>query len=61
MSNKGNWIASTPIPHQTLETREKRLEGKDQVLLLALVLRVLRWLPEERASAEDLFDVEFFG
>lgn len=58
---EGNWIASTPIPHQTLETREKRLEGKDQVLLLALVRRVLRWLPEERASAEDLFDDEFFG
>lgn len=39
--------------------REKRLEGKDQALLLALVRKVLRWLPEDRPSAEDLFDDEF--
>jgi Flp pilus assembly CpaF family ATPase len=61
MRNKGNWIASTPISYQTLETRKKRLEGKNQVLLLALVRKVLRWLPEERSSAEDLFDDDFFS
>jgi hypothetical protein len=57
--NKGNWIASTPIPHQTLELRENRLKGKDQELLLALVRKILRWLPEDRPLAENLFDDEF--
>lgn len=55
----GNWIASTPIPDQTLESRERRLEGKDQELLLSLARKILRWLPEERPSAEDLFENEF--
>ncbi|KAF2453036.1 protein kinase, partial [Lineolata rhizophorae] len=56
---EGNWIASTPIPDQTLEMREKRLKGKDQELLLTLVRKILRWHPEERPSAEDLFEDEF--
>ena len=56
---KGNWIASTPIPHQTLETREKCLEGKDKELLLGLSCKILRWLPEDRPSAEELFEDEF--
>lgn len=56
---EGNWIASTPIPDQSLETRERRLSGKDKELLLALARKILRWLPEERPSAEDLFEDEF--
>ncbi len=56
---KGNWIGLTPIPDQILETRERRLEGKDKALLLALARKILRWLPEERPSAEDLFEDEF--
>ncbi|KAI7158102.1 protein kinase [Hortaea werneckii] len=56
---EGNWIAATPIPEQTLETREMRLTGKDRDLLLALVRKILRWLPEERPSAEDLYEDEF--
>lgn len=55
----GNWIAATPIPEQTLEGREKRLEGKDKALLLDLVRKILRWDPEERPSAEELFEDEF--
>lgn len=39
--------------------REKRLKGKDQELLLNLVRKVLRWNPEERPSAQDLFEDEF--
>ncbi|RMX87549.1 hypothetical protein D0869_02287 [Hortaea werneckii] len=54
-----NWIAATPIPEQTLETREMRLTGKDREVLLALVRKILRWLPEERPSAEDLYEDEF--
>ncbi|OAP54361.1 non-specific serine/threonine protein kinase [Fonsecaea erecta] len=57
--SEGNWIAQTPIPDQSLETRERRLEGKDKELLIALVRKILRWLPEERPSAEDLFGDEF--
>ena len=57
--SKGNWIATTPIPNQTLESREIRLEGKDKELLLALARKILRWLPEERPTAQELFDDEF--
>ncbi|KAI6857506.1 protein kinase [Hortaea werneckii] len=56
---EGTWIAATPIPEQTLETREMRLSGEDRDLLLALVRKILRWLPEERPSAEDLYEDEF--
>lgn len=56
---KGNWIAATPIPDQTLESRETRLEGKDKELLLALAHKIFRWLPEERPSAQDLYEDEF--
>lgn len=57
--SQGNWIAATPIPEQTLETREIRLSGKDRDLLLTLVRKILRWLPEDRPSAEDLYQDEF--
>ena len=61
LTTEGNWIAATPIPDQTLEMREKRLVGKDKELLLALARKILRWLPEERPSAEDLFEDEFLN
>ncbi|AEO69494.1 uncharacterized protein THITE_2146465 [Thermothielavioides terrestris NRRL 8126] len=56
---EGNWIAATPLPEQSLETRERRLEGRDQELLLKFVRKLLRWLPEDRPSAQDLFEDEF--
>lgn len=59
LTAKGNWIAATPIPEQSLESREKRLNGKDKELLLQYVRRVLRWNPEDRPSAQDLFELEF--
>ncbi|KAI0409346.1 kinase-like domain-containing protein [Xylaria palmicola] len=55
----GNWIAETPLPDQSFETREKRLDGEDQALLLALVRKILRWVPEDRPAAQDLFTDEF--
>ncbi|KAG9657726.1 protein kinase, partial [Aureobasidium melanogenum] len=58
---EGNWIGTVPIPDQTLEKREDRLSGKDKELLLQLVRKVLRWVPEERPSAEGLFDDEFLN
>ncbi|KAF1825216.1 protein kinase [Dissoconium aciculare CBS 342.82] len=57
--SEGNWICDTEIPQQSFETREKRLAGEDKVLLLALVRKILRWMPEERPSAEDLFEDPF--
>nr|POF04075.1 serine/threonine-protein kinase srpk [Quercus suber] len=49
----------TPVPDQSLETREGRLEGADEEMLLKLVRKLLRWLPEERASAYDVFEDDF--
>jgi hypothetical protein len=33
---------------------ETRLQGRDQEIFLAFARKVLRWLPEERASAGEL-------
>lgn len=55
----GNWIASTPIPEQSFDMREAQLKGEDHQLLLALVKKVFRWLPEERATAQDLTEDPF--
>ena len=55
----GNWIAATPIPDQSLETREKHLTGKDQELLLAFARKILCWLPDGRAAAQDIFEDEY--
>ncbi|KAF2150081.1 protein kinase [Myriangium duriaei CBS 260.36] len=57
--SQGNWIAKTPIPDQSLESRLTGLEGKDREMVLAFLRRILRWLPEERPSAEDLFTDDF--
>ncbi|CAH0025934.1 unnamed protein product [Clonostachys rhizophaga] len=55
----GNWIASTPIPEQSFDMREAQLKGEDHQLLLALVKKVFRWLPEERATAQELTEDPF--
>jgi hypothetical protein len=44
----------------TFESRERRLKGEDKAQLLALIRKILRWLPEERPSAEDLFNTDSF-
>ncbi|KAM0713517.1 hypothetical protein Q7P37_010479 [Cladosporium fusiforme] len=56
---QGHWIASTPIPDQTLESREVRLQGKDRELILTLMRKILTWLPEDRPSTQDLLEDEF--
>lgn len=61
LNTSGNWIAVTPIPDQTLEMLEKRHVGREKELLLALARKILRWLPEDRPSAEDLFDDEYLN
>ncbi|KAM3522144.1 hypothetical protein NHJ13051_005841 [Beauveria bassiana] len=57
--NQSNWIAATQIPVQSLESREKRLNGEDKALMLQFVRKILRWLPEDRSSAQDLFEDKF--
>ncbi|KAF6811661.1 protein kinase, partial [Colletotrichum musicola] len=57
--SQGNWIAPTPIPDQSLESRVTRLEGTDKERLIAFVRKMLRWLPEERAGAEELHHDEY--
>ncbi|KLJ08671.1 hypothetical protein EMPG_15875 [Blastomyces silverae] len=56
---EGRWIATTPIPEQSLDTRERRLEGEDHRLLLDFLSKIFRWLPEERASAVELISHPF--
>ncbi|KAK5989721.1 Serine/threonine-protein kinase SRPK-like protein [Cladobotryum mycophilum] len=51
---QGNWIAATPIPEQSFEMREHRLQGEDKELLISFMRSILRWLPEERPTAEEL-------
>jgi hypothetical protein len=45
-----------PIPDQTFESLEVRLEGVDKELLVTFARKVLCWLPEERKSAEELLE-----
>ncbi|KAK1990263.1 kinase-like protein [Colletotrichum falcatum] len=59
--SEGNWIAATSIPDQSFESREIRLKGEEKELLVAFVRKVLRWLPEDRPTAEDLFKDEFLN
>ncbi|KAI7349594.1 protein kinase [Hortaea werneckii] len=57
----GNWISATPIPNQTLESRETQLVGEEHVLLIKLARKMLCWLPEERSSAGELLEDEFLN
>ncbi|EFE32740.1 protein kinase, putative [Trichophyton benhamiae CBS 112371] len=52
--SQGNWKGSIPIPKQSFEIRESRFSGEDRELFLGFLRRVLRWLPEERPTAEEL-------
>ncbi|KAK2759995.1 hypothetical protein FQN54_002731 [Arachnomyces sp. PD_36] len=51
--HQGNWKGSIPIPDQSFETREWRLSGEDRTIFLNFLRRALRWMPEERPSAEE--------
>lgn len=39
---------------QSLELREKQLEGQEKAQFLHFMRKMLAWLPEERPSAEEL-------
>ncbi|KAK8143709.1 hypothetical protein G3M48_006846 [Beauveria asiatica] len=59
--SEGTWIASTPIPDQSLESREIKLEGEEKQQLLDFMRKVLCWLPEDRKTAEQLYDDAFLN
>ena len=50
----GNWKGSIPIPEQSLEPREQQFFGEDKELFVKFLRRILRWLPEDRPTAEEL-------
>ncbi|KAF5120348.1 Serine/threonine-protein kinase SRPK [Metarhizium anisopliae] len=52
--DSGNWLGSIPIPTTSFEERVTHLEGQDKQLMLSFARRALRWLPEERPTAEEL-------
>jgi hypothetical protein len=49
-----NWKGSIPIPEQSFEIRERRLQGEVRDYFLHFLRTALTWLPEERPPAEDL-------
>ncbi|KAK7993138.1 protein kinase [Apiospora marii] len=44
---------------ESLETLETKLEGEDKEQFLALARKILRWLPDERPSADGLYFDDF--
>ncbi|RJE24407.1 STYKc [Aspergillus sclerotialis] len=56
---QSNWKGLAEIPNQSLESRESRLESENKVLFLQFLRKTLRWLPEERPTAEELFADEW--
>lgn len=54
----GDWIAhhEAPVPSVSLETLETRLAGQEKELFLAFIRSMLKWMPEERKTAEQLLE-----
>ncbi|KAI1195708.1 kinase-like domain-containing protein [Nemania serpens] len=57
----GNWIAATPIPAESFESRESRLSPEDKVLFFPFIRKILRWVPEERESPKQLLRDPFLA
>ncbi|EED13427.1 conserved hypothetical protein [Talaromyces stipitatus ATCC 10500] len=51
---QGNWKGNITIPEQSLEMRFGQYDGEDKEPFLNFLRRILRWLPEERPTAEEL-------
>ncbi|PGH04662.1 CMGC/SRPK protein kinase [Blastomyces parvus] len=50
----GQWKGVAPIPDISLEQLAEDLEGENKKGFLEFLQRILRWLPEERPTAEEL-------
>ncbi|KAJ9213209.1 hypothetical protein DTO166G4_5202 [Paecilomyces variotii] len=59
--SRGDWIAhhEAPVPSVSLETLETRLAGQEKELFLAFIRSMLKWMPEERKTAEQLLEHPF--
>lgn len=44
-----------PIPEDSLQSAEKRLEGAEKDLFLTFMRKMLQWRPEDRGTVEDVF------
>ena len=52
----GTLIHADPAQGLSLESFVTRFQGKEKALFIAFLRKVLKWLPEERASAQELLD-----
>lgn len=54
----GAWIAykDATIPLVSLESREKRLAGREKELFIQFMKSMLKWLPEQRKTARQLLE-----
>ena len=57
----GNWKGSVPIPAQSFEARVGGLSELDRDSFLRFLRRALRWIPEERSTAEELAFDDFLN
>lgn len=51
----GNWKGEAEIPDASLEDGATRFKGEDKTLFLEFVRKMVKWKPEERSSARELF------
>lgn len=54
-SPPGNWIGKVPVPENSLEMAEKRLQGEEKGLFLAFIRKMLQWRPEDRGDVRGVF------
>ena len=52
----GTWQGDADIPAISLEDSEENLQGRNKAMFLEFVRKMLRWVPEERASAKELLE-----
>lgn len=54
----GRWLGAggVSIPPMSLEESEENLKGPNKQLFLEFLRSMLRWVPEERKTAKELFD-----
>ena len=50
----GNWKDVVPLPDITLDSLASDIRGEDKEGFLRFLRRILRWLPEERPTTDDL-------
>lgn len=52
----GTWKGPLDIPDISLEMSERRLRGRDKILFLDFIRKMLQWVPETRQTARQLLD-----